>query len=318
MKSAIVLGATGGTGQVIVSELLSRGIKVIAFGRSESKLQKIKENHDFNRNLSYALGDVFNPQTIIDAAEEADVIFQSANVKYQEMEEKLHFLGRSVMQAADKLGKKIVIVDGVYVYGHQVKKGNEAHPHQPHTKKGKIRVELEKLIFNDKWKNAKPLIVRLPDYYGPTSQNSYLQPTLDGMAEDKTSIFIGNLKTAREYVYLPDAAKMIVNIAEKEDAYGENWNVPGAGLISGKEIIRIARQSTGHRKPVIPLRKSAIRFLGLFDVFMKEIVEMMYLTQDGFILNGEKYEKRIGPVPTTPFQKGINDTLQSLIRTNVN
>ncbi|MCY8267493.1 SDR family oxidoreductase, partial [Bacillus haynesii] len=33
MEKAIVLGATGGTGQAIVSELLSRNIQVIAFGR---------------------------------------------------------------------------------------------------------------------------------------------------------------------------------------------------------------------------------------------------------------------------------------------
>lgn len=318
MKKAIVLGATGGTGQVIVSELLNRGIKVIAFGRSESKLKQLKEKQEYHRNLFYALGDVFKPETIVEAAGGADVIFQCANVKYQEMEEKLDFLGKSVMEAADTLGKKVVIVDGVYVYGHQVMKGNETHPHQPHTKKGKIRVDFENLIFSEQYKKAKPLIVRLPDYYGPTSQNSYLQPTLNGMAEDKTSIFIGNLKTAREYVYLPDAAKMIVNIAEVEDAYGENWNVPGSGLISGKEIIRIARQSTGNRKPVMPLRTNALRVIGLFDTFMKEIVEMMYLTEEGFILSGEKYEQRIGPVPTTSFQKGINDTLQSLIRTNIN
>lgn len=314
MKTAIVLGATGGTGQVIVSELLARGMEVIAFGRSQNKLKALVEKHHYHPGLSYKLGDIFEYQTIVDAAKSADVIFQCANVKYQEMEEKLHLLGESVMKAAETLGKKIVIVDGIYVYGHQIAKGDENHPRQPHTKKGKIRVEFEQLIFSKKWRRAKALIVRLPDYYGPTSQNAYLQPTLEGMAGNKVSIFIGNLKTPREYVYLPDAAKMIVNIAEKDDSFGENWNIPGAGVISGKEIIRIARQVTGNRKTVIPLRKTAIRMIGLFDPFMKEIVEIMYLTKEGFVLNGEKYEKRIGPIPETPFQKGLEETLQFLMQ----
>lgn len=113
---------------------------------------------------------------------------------------------------------------------------------------------------------------------------------------------------------MPDAAKMIVNVAEKDDSYGENWNVPGAGLISGKEIIQIACQVTGSRKPIIPLTKSAIRFIGLFDIFMREIVEIMYLTKEGFILSGEKYEKRIGPIPKTSFKKGLEETLTRLIR----
>lgn len=315
MKTAIVLGATGGTGQVIVSELLDRGIEVIAFGRSQNKLKTLVEEHNYNPRLSYKLGDIFAPQAIVEAAKEVDIIFQCANVKYQEMEEKLHLLGESVMKAADTLGKRIVIVDGIYVYGHQVAKGDENHPKQPHTKKGKLRVEFEQLVFSNKWKRAKALIVRLPDYYGPTSQNSYLQPTLEGIAANKKiSIFIGNLKTPREYVYLPDAAKMIVNIAEKDDSYGENWNIPGAELISGKEIIQMARQITGNQKIVIPLTKNAIRFIGLFDSFMREIVEIMYLTQEGFVLSGEKYEKRIGPIPATSFRKGLEETLRLMMR----
>ncbi|MCD7036436.1 SDR family oxidoreductase [Metabacillus sp. GX 13764] len=312
MDTAIVLGATGGTGQVIVSELLNRGIEVIAFGRSQSKLEALMVENEYNSRLTYKLGDIFDEQTIVEAAKEADLIFQCANVKYQEMKDKLLLLGESVMRAAETLGKKIVIVDGIYVYGYQVAKGDENHPKQPHTKKGKIRVEFEQLIFSSKWKRAKALIVRLPDYYGPTSQNSYLQTTLEGIAANKTSFFIGNLRTPREYVYLPDAAKMIVNIAEKDDSYGENWNIPGAGLISGEEIIKIARQVTGSRKPIFPLTKSVIRFIGLFDVFMREIVEIMYLTKGGFILNGEKYEKRIGPIPKTSFKKGFKETLTRL------
>ncbi|GGE32900.1 epimerase [Pullulanibacillus camelliae] len=314
MKTAIVLGATGGTGRAIVSELLDRGVNVMAFGRSEAKLKGLLAEHHFNQRLSYRLGDIFDAQSIIDAAKPAEVIFQCANVSYTEMADRLLPLGKSIMKAADYLGKKIVIVDGIYVYGHQVGKGDETHPKHPHTKKGKLRLAFEALIFSDKWQRAQPLIVRLPDYYGATSQNSYLQPTLEGIAANRPTIFIGNLKTPREYVYLPDAAKMIVNIAEKEDAYRENWNIPGAGVISGKEIIQLAREITGNRKMVIPLNKTAIHLIGWFDAFMREVVEIMYLTKEGFILNGDKYEKRIGPIPKTPFKEGLEATLRILMQ----
>lgn len=314
MEKAIVLGATGGSGQAIVSELLSREIEVIAFGRSESKLKKLMKEHDSTPLLTYQLGDIFDYRTIVEAAKDVDVIFQCANVQYHEMADKLLLLGENVMKAADILDKKIVIVDGIYVYGHQVAKGDENHPKQPHTKKGKIRVGFEQLIFDKKWKNAKALIVRLPDYYGITSQNSYLHPTLTGLAGNKTSIFIGNLKTPREYVYLPDAAKMIVEIANKDDSYGENWNIPGAGLISGKEIIKFAREITGNKKMVIPLNKNAIRISGLFNPVMKEVVEIMYLTEEGFTLSGEKYENRIGKIVATPYKEGLKETLSFLMK----
>ncbi|KAB2486533.1 SDR family NAD(P)-dependent oxidoreductase [Priestia endophytica] len=317
MKKAIVLGATGGTGQAIVSELLSRGIQVIAFGRSENKLKELMKEHNFISLLTYKLGDIFDYKAIIEAAKDTDIIFQCGNVQYHEMAEKLLSLGENVMKAANILGKKIVIVDGIYVYGHQVAKGDESHPKQPHTKKGKIRLEFESLIFNKKWNNAKALIVRLPDYYGITSQNSYLHPTLTGLAANKISVFIGNLTTPREYVYLPDAAKMMVEIADKDDSYGENWNIPGAGLISGKELIKIVREITGNKKLVIPLNKNAIRISGWFDPIMKEVVEIMYLTEEGFILSGEKYENRIGEIIATPYKDGLKETLNFLMKNKI-
>src|SRR5690606_29402047 len=146
-------------------------------------------------------GDVYDYQAIMDAAADAEVIFTCVGVAYEEMEAKLPLFGESVMKAAHLLGIKIVIVDGIYVYGYQRVKGNENHPKQPHTKKGKLRSQFEQLIFNDRWKEAKALIVRLPDYYGISSQNAYLQPTLEGIAANKVTIFFGNLKTPREYVY---------------------------------------------------------------------------------------------------------------------
>ncbi|UOQ84714.1 epimerase [Gracilibacillus salinarum] len=284
MKPSIALGATVGTGQVYCFGIIEQRDRSYCFRSIQSKLNALMVEHDHYPKLTVKQGDIFDYQTII--------------------------------KVADTLGKKIVFVDEIYVYGHQVAKGDESHPHQPHTKKDKIRVEFGKLIFSSKWRRAEALIVRLAYYYGPTSQDSYLQPTLEGRAANKITIFIGNLKTPREYVYLPDATRMIVDIAVEDDSYGENWNIPGSELISGKEIIKIARQITGSRKLIIPLTKNAIRFIGLFDLFMREIVEIMYLTKEGFILSGEKYEKRIGIIPKTSFKKGLEETLTRLMRVN--
>ncbi|WP_332238724.1 SDR family NAD(P)-dependent oxidoreductase [Sporolactobacillus sp. KGMB 08714] len=310
MERALVLGATGGIGQAIVAELIARGSHVIAFGRSQQKMKKIFAAYN-RQQFSYATGDVFDADTVADAAKDADVIFHCANVNYQEMKNKLLPMGQSVMTAADRLHKKIVVIDGIYVYGHQVAEGNEAHPKHPHTQKGKIRLAYEKLIFSDQWRNAQPLIVRLPDYYGPTSQSAYLQPTLEGLTRHRIAFFIGNLTTRREYIYLPDAAQMIVSLAERDDTSRENWNIPGSGLISGKEIVKIVREITGRRKRAIPLHTWMIALIGLFDPFMREVTEIMYLTKEGFILSGEKYRKRVGPIVRTPFRQGLAQTLRA-------
>lgn len=314
MKKAIVVGATGGTGAVITTELVKRGLPVIAFGRSRQKLEELARELGNPSHLTLAIGDAYRPDDIVTAAKEAEVLFHCANVPYHEMESKLIPLGEAIMEAANRLSLKVVAIDGIYPYGRrQMDRVTEEHPKKPHTKKGKVRLAFEQMIFSSRWKNVSAMIVRLPDYYGPTAnQASYLGGTLEAIAAGKMAFFIGNMKVPREYVYLPDAAIMIVELARQDQAYGQNWNIPGADIISGHEIVRIAQQASGMKKPVIALGKAGLSLFGLFVPVMKEIVEMLYLTEEPLRLSGDKYKRFIGPIPATKPADGIAETIREL------
>lgn len=318
MKKAIVLGATGGTGTPIVDELLKRGIETTAFGRSYQKLNQLAEELGNPKHLSLKVGDVFNTKELIAACKGYDVIFNCANVPYNDMHTKLIPMGEAVMEAANELGAKIVVVDGIYPYGRKtVDHATEDHPKNPHTKKGKIRLQYEQMVFGPRWNKARKLIVRLPDYYGPSAnQASYLGSTLDGIAAGKPAVFIGTMKVAREFVYLPDAAIMIVELAMREGAYEQNWHIPASGVISGRDFVAIAQRAAGTSKPVIPLGKMGLSLIGLFAPVMKEVVEMLYLTEEPFVISGEKYERLIGPIPATPYVIGITATIKTLMKRN--
>lgn len=318
MEKAIVVGATGGTGASVAEELVKRGIQTVAFGRSRQKLEDLRARLGHPKNLTIAIGDAFRPDDIVSASEGADLLFHCANVPYHEMVSKLIPLGESVMEAADRLGIKVVAIDGIYPYGRkQMARATEEHPKQPHTKKGKTRLAYEKMLFDGRWSRARVMIVRLPDYYGPTANEaSYLGSTLEAIAAGKMAFFIGNMRVPREFVYLPDAAFMIAELASKDDAYGQNWHIPGAGLISGKEIVQIAQQASGSAKSVIPLGRVGLSLLGIAVPVMKEVVEMLYLTEEPLVLSGDKYERLIGPARATSFEKGITATVHALQRRN--
>lgn len=315
MKKAIVLGATGGVGNPLTVELVKRGIETIAFGRSMTKLKALAEEIGSSPLLKLRTGDAFKPEDIIQAAEGADVIFHSANIPYHEMESRLLPLGESVMQAAQRMNARVVVVDGIYPYGRcRMEKATEEHPKRPHTRKGKTRLAYEELLFSARWNpRTRPLIARLPDYYGPSAQASYLSVTMEAIAAGKPTAFIGNMTVPREYVYLPDAARMILDIAVKEEAYGQNWHIPGPGVISGRDLVRIAQEASGRRKAVIPLGRIGLSLIGLFNPVMKEVVEMLYLTEEPLVLSGEKYERLIGPLSWTPHQEAIKETIVRLM-----
>lgn len=206
-------------------------------------------------------------------------------------------------------------MDGIYPYGRRRNELpiDEEYPKNPHTIKGKVKLEFERMFFSPRWDQVKGLIVRLPDYYGPTANEaSYLGSTFTAIADGKPAIFIGNMNVPREYVYLPDAAVMIVELASREEAYGQNWNIPGGDVISGREIVRIAREASGMSKMVLPISKVGLSLLGLFVPVMKEIVEMLYLTEEPLKLSGSKYERLVGPIPATSYTKGIKETIDSI------
>ena len=172
----------------------------------------------------------------------------------------------------------------------------------PHTKKGKIRLELENTA---KQSGVPLLIAHFPDFYGPHAPNTVLDYTLQGMIQNKKARYIGDQSIAREFIYTSDGAKAIVELAFRNRFEGGDWNIPGAGTITGKDIISIVRQVTGYEKKVSTVSKNMIRILGVFSPFMKEYTEMFYLNEEPVVLSGEKYEREIGAVAKTPYKEGL-------------
>ncbi|MDP4164389.1 MAG: short chain dehydrogenase, partial [Bacillota bacterium] len=177
----------------------------------------------------------------------------------------------------------------------------------PHTKQGKIRLQVEDFVKNS---GVEALIAHFPDFYGPNAENTILHYTLKNIVDNKKSGYVGNQKIAKEFIFTPDGAKAIVHLAMKEEAYGQNWNIPGYGVISGEELVGVLREVTGYQKSVSTISKNMIRFMGLFNANMREVVEMFYLNEEPVILSGVKYERMIGTLPKTPYKQGLHETIE--------
>ncbi|MGE6489199.1 SDR family NAD(P)-dependent oxidoreductase [Paenisporosarcina sp. NPDC076898] len=304
MMKVLVLGASGGMGYSIVKELLSRGIMVTAFARNREKLEKLFGNDE---NVTIFVGDVFRLDDLDKAAQGVDIIYQSANIPYIEWKERLPLLMSNILQTAEKHAAKLAVVDNVYAYGRS---GgalvSETTIKNPHTKKGNIRLQVETLV---KESSVSAFIAHFPDFYGPNAENTILHYTLVNVVKDKKSSYVGDQRIAREFIYTPDGAKAIVSLSLLNETYGQNWNIPGHSVISGEEMVKTIREITGYQKSVSTISKNMIRFLGMFNRQMREVVEMFYLNEEPVVLNGEKVEKLIGKVSNTSYEEGLKQTI---------
>jgi nucleoside-diphosphate-sugar epimerase len=304
MKKALVLGASGGMGYAIVKELSARGINVVAFARNKERLVKLFVE---DSNVTVFSGDIFSIEDLQEAASGVDVIFHSANIPYPEWEEKLPVLINNILTVAINEQTKLAIVDNIYAYGRSKgEKVGEDVEKNPHTKKGKIRLRIENVI---KESGVPTLIVHFPDFYGPNAENAVLHYTLANVVQGKKSSFVGNQTIAREFIFTPDGAKAIVNLAVDENAYGQNWNIPGYDVITGEDLVQAIREITGYQKGVSTVSKNMIRLIGLFNANMREVVEMFYLFEEPVVLDGQKYETMIGPLPRTSYKDGLRQTI---------
>lgn len=307
MRKALVLGASGAMGYAITKELCNRGIDVVAFARNKEKLENLFQGEE---HIQTVAGDVFVKEDIIDAAKGVDVIFHAVNIPYSDWEKKQHKLLRNILEVAKESDSKLGIVDNIYAYGRQnqrlVKEDAEKNPH---TKKGKIRLQLEAMA---KQSSVKMFIAHFPDFYGPNAESTLVHHTLHGVLANKVSSFVGDKRIAREYIFTPDGAKAMVELALCEEAYGQQWNIPGCGVITGEEMMQYIRELTGYTKQVMTVKRGIIKLMGLFDKQMKEYVEMLYLTEKPVVLSGEKYEMLIGKVPKTSYREGLEETILSM------
>lgn len=309
MNKALVLGASGGMGYSIVQELAQRGIDVIAFARGKEKLAKLFANEE---KVTIISGDAFNLDHLKEAAMDVEVIFHAMNIPYPEWEKRLPVLMGNVLEAAREATAKLVLVDNIYAYGRSPGAlVTEQTPKKPHTKKGKIRLQLEMMA---KRSNLPVLIAHFPDFYGPNANNTLLNYTFESVIKNKKAMFVGDRKIPREYIFTPDGAKALVELALMDSAYGENWNIPGSGVITGDEIVAILRELTGYNKKVGTVTKGMIQFMGLFNPMMREVVEMMYLYEEPVVLDGGKLARAIRHITRTPYKEGIKQTIEHMLR----
>lgn len=303
-KKVLVLGASGGMGYSIVKELLSRGFMVTAFARNREKLENLFGEDE---NVTIFSGDLFRLEDLDKAAQGVDIVYHAANIPYAEWKERLPLLMSNILYTAEKHAAKLAIVDNIYAYGRSDgAKVSETTIKNPHTKKGNIRLQVETQVKESK---VPAFIAHFPDFYGPNAENTILHYTLFNVVQDKKTSYVGNQRIAREFIYTPDGAKAIVSLSLLEEAYGQNWNIPGYGVITGEEIVKTIREISGYQKGVSTISKNMIRFLGIFNHQMREVVEMFYLNEEPVVLNGEKVEKLLGKVPKTSYEEGLKQTI---------
>jgi len=187
---------------------------------------------------------------------------------------------------------------------------SESHPRNPTAFKGRMRKEQEDLVLAaDNPKGMRTTILRPPDFYGPDSELSYARAIFDAALKGGTANVIGPIDTPHEFIFVPDLAETLIALSEKEEAYGKAWNVAGPGLITTRKFAELVFGAV-HQKPRLRVAgKLMLRALGLFNPFLREVVEMHYLWTTPVKLDDTRLRQLLPNLRKTPYAEGIRATM---------
>jgi nucleoside-diphosphate-sugar epimerase len=123
---------------------------------------------------------------------------------------------------------------------------------------------------------------------------------------------VGPLDMPHEFVFVPDVGPVTAALMSTPNAYGRVWHLAGAGVTTQQAIVEEIERQTGHRLRVRVAGKTMLRLLGLFNPFMREMVEMHYLLTDPVLMDDTALQDLLGPIHKTPYSDGVRECLAAV------
>jgi len=288
-----------------------RGIAFRAVGRSRTKLEQAFSAY---RQAELFPADIADLRSAGAAAREVDTIVYCAGLPYP-----AHYrhpaIMRTVLDAAAAMHvQRLILISSVYAYGvPRASRVAETHPRQPETRKGQFRKEQEDLVFDaHKTGRIQGLVLRLPDFYGPAADLGYAPLVFTAALAGKTANWVGPVSAQHEFVYVPDVAPVLLDLASLPECFGEAWNFGGPGPIATVDFITRIYRAAGRDPKYRSVGRGLLKILGWFSADMREIPEMMYLQETPVILDDSKLLAKLGNVHQTPYDEGIRKTIEFL------
>lgn len=301
-RKAVILGATGPTGIHLTSRLRGR-LRASVVSRSSRNLEKTFPEGDLERVDE----DVLEEGGALRAIEGCDLVFDCIGLP-SELMDRHPGAAENVAAAVTKTGARCVQISSYWAYLPIVRLPlDENHPREGGPPWVRFRRAAE-----DALQSSGAAIVNLPDFYGPHVHTSVLQNALQDAVHGKPMNWIGAADAPREHIFVPDAMKTAVDLAHREEAYGERFVFPGAGPLTGRRLAEIAG---GHLGREVKLRAAApwlLRIVSLFNRELRSFLPMVPHYVRPMSYDASTLRALLGAPETTPYERGVPQTLDWL------
>jgi nucleoside-diphosphate-sugar epimerase len=299
-----LFGAAGAIGQSIATALGAAGRDYRVIGRSRGSLEAAFGQ---DPHAEIATWDPDEPASIAAAAQGLQTAIYLVGVPYHQFEMHPPLMEKTLVGLSAAGVQRLILIGTVYPYGRaRSQPVTEDHPREPHTFKGQMRLAQENLVLEAHGRHGlSTLVLRLPDFYGPGVERSFLNGVFESAARGTRAQMIGPIDVPHEFVFVPDVGPVVETLTRTPEAYGRWLHLAGADTITQREVAANAYALAGREPRLMVVSKPMLRVLGLFNPILREMVEMNYLMSEPVVLDDSALHGLIGPIKKTSYDEGI-------------
>lgn len=306
-RTVLITGANGRFGTSAGQAFLRAGFRVLAQVR-----------RDLVPELAGAIAvrvDIDDVDALVSAAAGAVAVIHAVNPPYERWETEALLHLKSAVEVARRLGAHVLLPGNVYNFGEGMPASlREDTAMVPSTRKGAIRVEMEREMERLCASAGIPgTVIRAGDFFGGGT-GSWFDLAIVKSARQRKLVYPGPLDVIHAWAYLPDLARMFVDVVEEVLArpraglarlHFAGYTLTGAELLDG---ITRAAATLGVAGPfrVGRMPWTLIRILGTFHARFRELAKMAYLWRVPHALVGPSSSS------TTPLDTALARSLQAL------
>jgi nucleoside-diphosphate-sugar epimerase len=255
-------------------------------------------------------------QDVVAAARGAQAIVHAVNPPgYRDWEKLvLPMIDNTIAAAKAAGGARILLPGTIYNFDPATTPVvREASPQQPHSRKGQIRVELERRLEQASGE-APVLIVRAGDFYGPKVRASWFAQAMMGTARPVKRLTILAKNIGHSWAYLPDLAETMVCLLEHAELRAfERVGFQGFWDSDGRAFPALVREAFGRstlREVAFPWW--AMRLLAPFGGFPREAADILPVWRHPVRLDNARLVELLGAEPCTSPVLAMQETLRGL------
>jgi UDP-glucose 4-epimerase len=237
-KKVVVTGGAGFIGSNLCRTLLEQGAKVTAYDNMYSGKMKFIEDL-MDKGLNFVQEDIRDTQALAKATKNSEVIFHLAaqtsvpfSMENPKEDTEINVVGTlNVLEAAKKIGARVVFASSAAVYGNPDKRPTpETYPTNPIAFYGLSKLLGENYCqFYKEIYGLEVVMLRIFNVYGPNC-HGVMYDFLNKLQKtpDKLEV-LGTGRQARDFVFISDMVNFLLKGATYPAAAGEVFNV-GTGI----------------------------------------------------------------------------------------